>query len=118
MNAHKRRNNQQAKETAQGLGQKARSQVRGLSRTPTRTSALPAYWADLNHPVNIAEHGNAANPARLRDRAELTARRLRRRSIGTTEKANASGNVLDMPTSVWSILARELAEPSRKKESK
>jgi len=35
-----------------------------------------------------------------------------------TEEANASGNALDMPTSVWSILARELAEPSRKKESK
>jgi hypothetical protein len=35
-----------------------------------------------------------------------------------TEKAKASGNALDMPTSVWSILARELAEPSRQKESK
>jgi hypothetical protein len=29
-----------------------------------------------------------------------------------TEKAKASGNALDMPTSVGSILARELAEPS------
>jgi len=53
-----------------------------------------------------------------RDRADLTARLVRRRSIGTTEEANASGNALDMPTSVWSILAREFAEPSREKESK
>jgi hypothetical protein len=35
-----------------------------------------------------------------------------------TEEAKASGNALDRPTSVWSILARELAEPSREEESK
>jgi hypothetical protein len=40
------------------------------------------------------------------------------RSIGRTEQAKASGNALDKPTSVWSILARELAELSRNKESK
>src|SRR3989442_1605853 len=101
-----------------GLGQKARSQVRVLYGGPTRTLTLPVYRANLNHPVPFAEHGNAANPARFRDRADLTARRVKGRSLGTTEKANASGNALDMPTSVWSILARELAEPSREKESK
>ena len=76
------------------------------------------YRADLNHPVEVAEHGNAANPARNRDRADLTARRVKGRSLGRTEKANASGNALDRPTSVWPILARELAEPSREEESK
>jgi hypothetical protein len=35
-----------------------------------------------------------------------------------TEKAKASGNALDKPTSVGSILARELVEPSREEESK
>jgi hypothetical protein len=35
-----------------------------------------------------------------------------------TEEANASGNTLDTPTSVWSIRARELVEPSREEESK
>jgi hypothetical protein len=35
-----------------------------------------------------------------------------------TEEAKASGNALDKPTSVWSILARELAEPSSNRESK
>jgi hypothetical protein len=35
-----------------------------------------------------------------------------------TEEAKASGNALDRPTSVRSILARELGEPSRKEESK
>jgi hypothetical protein len=35
-----------------------------------------------------------------------------------TEKAKASGNALDRPTSVGSILARELAEPLRGEESK
>ena len=100
-----------------GLSQKASSQVRVLLNGPTRTKALPVYRANLNHPVNLAEHGNAASPARPRDRADLTARRVRGRSLGRTEEANASGNALDMPTSVWSILARELVEPSKTKKA-
>ena len=100
-----------------GLSQKASSQARVLLNGPTRTNALPVYRANLNHPVNFAEHGNAASPARPRDRADLTARRVRGRSIGKTEKAKASGNALDMPTSVWSILARELVEPSKTKKA-
>ena len=58
--------------------------------------------------MNIAEHGNTASPARFRDRADLTVRRVRGRSFGMTEKAKASGNALDMPTSVWSSLAKSL----------
>jgi len=63
--------------------------------------------------VNLAEHGKAANPARSGDRADPTARRVRGRSLGTTEKANASGNALDKPTSVGSEMARKYAEPIR-----
>jgi hypothetical protein len=100
-----------------GLSQKASSQARVLLSGPTRTHALPVYRANLNHPVNFAEHGNAASPARPRDRADLTARRVRGRSLGKTEEAKASGNALDMPTSVWSILARELVEPSKTKKA-
>ena len=100
-----------------GLSQKACSRVRALSDRPTRTVRLPVYRADLNHPGNLAEHGNAASPARPRDRADLTARRVRGRSIGRTEEAKASGNALDMPTSVWSILAREFVEPSKTKKA-
>ena len=100
-----------------GLSQKASRQVRVLLNGPTRTKALPVYRANLNHPVKFAEHGNAASPARPRDRADLTARRVRGRSLGKTEKANASGNALDRPTSVWSILARELVEPSKTKKA-
>jgi hypothetical protein len=85
---------------------------------PDANLALPVYRANLNHPVRIAEHENAESPARRRDRADLTARRVRERSIGRTEKAKASGNALDTPTSVWSILARELVEPLERKESK
>src|SRR5664279_2963280 len=100
-----------------GLSQKASSQARVLLSGPTRTNALPVYRANLNHPVKFAEHGNAASLARPRDRADLTARRVRRRSIGRAEEANASGNALDRPTSVWSILARELVEPSKTKKA-
>ena len=92
--------------------------MRVLRRNPPRILRLPVYRADLNHPVNLAEHGNAANPARFRDRADLTARRVRGRSLGMTEEAKASGNALDRPTSVGSRLAKELVEPSREEESK
>src|ERR1017187_3526334 len=100
-----------------GLSQKARVGFGRLviaRRQPTR---LPVYRADLNHPGNLAEHGNAASPARPRDRADLTARRVGGRNLGKTEEAKASGNALDMPTSVWSILARELVEPSKTKKA-
>jgi hypothetical protein len=93
-----------------GLSQKARSRVGALIHRPTRTTRLPVYRADLNHPGNVAEHGNAVGPARPRDWADLTARRVRGRSLGRTEEAKASGNALDRPTSVWSELARTHAE--------
>ena len=99
------------------MSQKASSQARVLLNGPTRTHALPVYRANLNHPVKLAEHGNAANPVPARNRADLTARRVRGRSIGRTEEAKASGNALDMPTSVWSILAREFVEPSKTKKA-
>ena len=94
-----------------GLSQKASSQARVLLSGPTRTNALPVYRANLNHPVKFAEHGNAASPVRPRDRADLTARRVRGRSIGKTEEAKASGNALDMPTSVWSEMVGQPGEP-------
>ena len=68
--------------------------------------------------MDVTEHGNAANPVRPRDRADFTARRVRGHSIGMTEEANAIGNALDRPTSVESILVRELAELSSEEESK
>jgi hypothetical protein len=94
------------------------SLVRELSRLSNVNYALPVYRADLNHPVNIAEHGNAVGPVPVRNRADLTARQVRGNSIGMTEEAKASGNALDRPTSVWSILAREFVEPSTWIESK
>src|SRR5229473_5211186 len=113
MNARKQRKWEQAKRDCSRLGPKGTQSGSGLGRTPTRAARLPVYRANLNHPVRSTEHGNAASLVRSRARADLTARRVRRHSLGMTEKANASGNALDMPTSVWSILARELVEPSR-----
>jgi len=111
MNARKHRQHKQAKETDQAWAKKACSPVRGLRRNPPRILRLPVYRADLNHPVNIAEHGNAASPARPRDRADLTVRRVGGRSLGRTEEAKASGNARDRPTSVWFEMAREPVEP-------
>ena len=61
------------------------------------------------------EHGNAARLPGSR-RADLTARRVRSRSIGMTEEAKARGNALDMPTSVRSEMARKLVEPPLNRE--
>jgi hypothetical protein len=69
------------------------------------------HRADLNHPVSIAEHGNAVGLGPASNRADLTARRVRRHSLGMTEEANASGNALDRPTSVGSEMARKPVEP-------
>jgi hypothetical protein len=61
--------------------------------------------------VNVVEQGKAVSLARPRDRADLTARRVRRNSIGKTEKAKARGNARDKPTSVGSEMAGKHLEP-------
>ena len=99
-----------------GLSQKARSRVGALIGRPTRTTELPVYRADLNHPGNIAEHGNAATSARPFGRADLTARRVRGSGFGKTEEAKTSGNALDRPTSVWSEMARTRWNRSHREE--
>lgn len=111
MNARKHRKSAQAKETDR-LEPKGTQSVLALCRVPDANKRLPVYRAGLNHPVNITEHGKAATSSGPRSRAGLTARRARGRSIRMTEEAKASGNALDRPTSVGSILAREVAEPS------
>jgi hypothetical protein len=111
MNARKHRQLKQAKETDQAWTKRYAVRCGCCTVTRARTIRLPVYRANLNHPVNLAEHGNAARPARPRGRADLTARRVRGRSLGRTEKAKASGNALDMPTSVWSEMARKPVEP-------
>jgi hypothetical protein len=69
------------------------------------------HRADLNHPVSVAEHGNAVGLGPAGNRADLTVRRVRRHSLGMTEKAKASGNALDRLKSVGSEMARKPVEP-------
>ena len=111
MNARKHRQHKQAKETDQAWTKRYAVRHGGFSLTRARTLRLPVYRANLNHPVNLAEHGKAANPARPHDRADLTARRVKGHSIGMTEEAKARGNARDMPTSVRSEMARKPVEP-------
>ena len=59
----------------------------------------------------MVEHGNAVSVGPARNRADLTARRVRGHSMGMTEKAKASGKALDRPTSVGSEMARRPVEP-------
>jgi len=118
MNARKHRQHKQAKETDQAWTKRYAVRHGVFSVPRARTRRLPVYRADLNHPVNLAEHGNAVGPARPFDRADLTVRRARGHSIGMTEKAKASGNALDMPTSVRSEMARKPVEPLAIGESK
>ena len=89
MNARRHRQLKQAKETAQTWTKRYAVWHGCFAVTRARTTRLPVYRARLNHPVNHAEHGNAADPGRPRDRADLAARRVRGRSTGMTEEANA-----------------------------
>ncbi len=55
--------------------------------------------------------------ARPGDRADLTARQVGGSSLGMTEKAKASGNALDRPTSVGSDMARKYVEPPQTRKA-
>ena len=92
---------------------KASSQVRALGRSPTRIVALPLYRADLNHPVDIAEHGKAAHPARFAIEQTLPQGGSGGAALVGPKKQKPGCNVPDRPTSVWSEMAREQAEPHR-----
>jgi hypothetical protein len=59
MNARKHREIKQAKETDR-LEPKGTQSGSGRLCWLDANLALPAYRADLNHLVNVAEHGNAA----------------------------------------------------------
>jgi hypothetical protein len=77
MNARKHREIEQATRDWLRLGPKGEQSGSGSLPWPDTNHALPVYRANLNHPVKIAEQGNAANPVPARNRADLTARRVR-----------------------------------------
>src|SRR3954470_4492530 len=111
MNARKHRKTKQAKETDR-LEPKGTQSVRALLRSPTRTGTTAGVQSGPKSSCELKRNTETLlTSSGPRSRTDLTARRVRRHSIGRTEEANASGNALDRPTSVWSILARELAEP-------
>ena len=111
-------NRNKPQETGQGLNQKVSSQVRALLYRPTCSVALPVYRADLNHLVTTAEHGNAVPPPSLVLGRPYRKAGQRRHSLGKTEEAKAGGNTSDMPTSVWSEMARTYVEPPSNGKSK
>ena len=63
--------NDKPQETGQGLNQKVCSRVGAFPIGPTRTDRLPVYRVDLNHPVNLGQHGNAVCRAWLTARQTL-----------------------------------------------
>ena len=69
-------------ETVQGLGQNGKQSGSGPALWPdanTRTAGVKSKSKSFS--VTVVEHGNAASLARTRDRADLTARRVGRRSM-------------------------------------
>ena len=110
MNARKHRKSRQAKETDR-LGPKGTQSGSGPLRWPDANLALPVYRADLNHPVNHAEHGKAVSLVPVHHWADLTARRVGGTALGGPKKPRPGCNAPDMPTSVWSEMAREQMEP-------
>jgi len=86
MNARKHRDYEQATRDWLRLGPKGKRPGSGATVSPDANITPPVYRANLNHPVNIVEHGNAAHSARSRDRADLTARRVRGAALGGPKK--------------------------------
>src|SRR5258707_6243169 len=111
MNARKHRHVRQAKE-ADRLEPKGASPGGVFVTIPTRTKRRPVHRADLNHPAySLQNMEKLSAPSRL--------------ATGQTSPQGGSGgaawrgpkkptpghNAPDMPTSVWSRLARQGAEP-------
>ena len=109
MNARKHREIKQAKETD-------RLEPKGKQPGPSSLAWLGANVDTAgvkSGPKSSCEQGITwkrcqPRPGSQPDRPYRKAGR--RNSTGRTEKAKASGNALDMPTSVWSEMARERAE--------
>jgi hypothetical protein len=70
MNARKHRKCKQAKETDRLEPKGQQSGSESVTQADAN-SELPVYRADLNHPVEVTERGNAANLARGRNRQTL-----------------------------------------------
>ena len=71
------------------MDQKVCRQVGYADRSHANIMATGAQSGPKSSLVLIAEHGKAANLAWPRDRADITARRVRRDSMERIEKANA-----------------------------
>jgi hypothetical protein len=76
-------------ETAQGLGQNGKQSGSGPALWPDAHISTAGVESEPKSSLTIVEHGNAAASPGLA-RANLTARRVGRSSIGMTEKAKAS----------------------------
>src|SRR6266568_4080871 len=117
MNARKHRKPQQAKETDR-LGPKGTQYGSGVNQSPDATTTTAGVESKPKSSGVVCRTWKHCQPRPASRPGRPHRKAGRGRSFGRTEKANASGNALDRPTSVWSILARESVEPSRKKECK
>ena len=120
LNTRKRRHRKQATRGCSRLGPKGMRSGSGSRTWPDANVAPPVYRVDLTRPVVDAEHGEAvcSYPA-------VAGSRQADRKAGPGEtawrgpkKTRPVCNALDTPTSVWSGLAREYAEPPRTGKSK
>ena len=111
MNARKHREIGQAIRDWLRLGPKGRQSGSGPSLWPDAQRCTAGVQSGPKSFIVMAvEHGKAVSLVPARNRADLTVRRVRRNSIGRTEKAKAGGNALDTPTSVWSEMAGNTVE--------
>jgi hypothetical protein len=83
-----------------------------LTSGPNANITLPEYRANLNHPhVIVVEHGKAVEPARTRAGQTSPQGGSRATALRGPKKPRPVCNAPDMPTSVWSEMAREHVEP-------
>jgi len=100
-------------ETVQGLGQNGKQSGSGPALWPdanTRTAGVESKPKSFL--VTIVEHGNAASLARVATGQTSPQDGSAGAALGGPKKPMPACNVLDMPTSAWSLMARTQAEPT------
>src|SRR6266567_989389 len=104
----------QAKETDR-LGPKGTQYGSGADSSPDATTTTAGVESKPKSSCVVCRTWKHCQPRPASRPGRPHRKAGRGRSLGRTEKANASGNALDKPTSVWSILSLMSREPPRKK---
>jgi hypothetical protein len=113
LNTRKHRQGNEPYEADQGSNQNGKRSGSGSLTWPDANGAPPVYRVDLTRPVVDVEHGKAASyPALAGPRQAYRKASSGEAALRGSNKPTPVCNGPDMPTSIWSLFARESVESS------